>query len=60
MRKSLEFNSHNDIFLALRIMRRHQSFIPGVLALFLRIHRFSQVIVVNTTNNVSPERAKPT
>src|SRR6267378_2201429 len=55
MRKSLEFNSHNDIFLALRIMRRHQSFIPGVLALFLAFTVSAKVIVVNTTNNVSPE-----
>jgi hypothetical protein len=54
MRKSLEFNSRADILHTLRTMRRHQSFIPGVLVLLLAFTVSAKVIVVNTTNNVSP------
>jgi hypothetical protein len=55
MRKSLEFNSRADNLYILRIMRRHTSFIPGVLILLLAFTVSAKVIVVNTTNNFSPD-----
>src|SRR5215467_5844141 len=54
MCKSLEFKNRGDTFHPLRILGRHQSFIAGVLVLLLAFTVSAKVIVVNTTNNVSP------
>lgn len=53
MCKSLQFKNRSNAFRALRIVRRHQSFIVGILCV-LAFSVSAKVIVVNTTNNVSP------
>src|SRR5215510_4448327 len=54
MCKSLEFKSRVDTLDQLRITRRHQSFILGLLFVLFAFTVSGKVIVVNTTNNVSP------
>ena len=54
MCKSLELKNRGNTFHPLRIMERHQGFIPGLLSLLLAFSVSAKVIIVNTTNNVSP------
>jgi hypothetical protein len=54
MCKSLESKDRVDTLCQLRIMRRHQSFVFGPLFVLLAFTVSAKVIVVNTTNNVSP------
>ena len=54
MCKSLEFKNRGGSFHPLRIMGRHHGFIAGVLFLLFALTVTAKVIVVNTTNNVSP------
>src|SRR5262245_32028753 len=54
MCKSLESRNGVATLDRLRIMRRHQSFVLGPLFVLLAFTVSAKVIVVNTTNNVSP------
>jgi hypothetical protein len=54
MCKSFEFRNRVDTLNRLRIMRCHQSFVLGPLFVLLAFTVSAKVIVVNTTNNVSP------
>lgn len=54
MCNSLEFKNSVATLDRLRIMRRHQSFVLGPLFVLLAFTVSAKVIVVNTTNNVSP------